>query len=89
MTTPADPNGSGSAQDPDAIREDIERTRADLADTVDALQAKVDVKHRAQAKAHELKTRLTTSAGKPRPELVGGVAAAVLLAVGLAWWRRR
>ena len=89
MTTSADTNGSNPAQDPDAIREDIERTRADLADTVDALHAKVDVKHRAEVKAHELKDRATTSTGKPRPELVGGVAAAVLLAVGLVWWRRR
>jgi Protein of unknown function (DUF3618) len=89
MTTPTDANGSSPTSDPDAIREDIERTRADLADTVDALQAKVDVKHRAQVKAHELKDRATTSTGKPRPELVGGVAAAVLLVVGLVWWRRR
>ncbi len=89
MTTPADTNGSRPAQDPDAIREDVERTRADLADTVDALHAKVDVKHRARVKAHELKDRLTTSTGKPRPEVVGAAAAAVLLAVGLVWWRRR
>jgi len=89
MTTPADTNGPSPTSDPDAIREDIERTRADLADTVDALQAKVDVKHRAQVRFHELKDRVTTPTGQPRPELVGGVAAAVLLVVGLVWWRRR
>ncbi|MDT4892414.1 MAG: hypothetical protein QOE97_1449 [Pseudonocardiales bacterium] len=37
-----------------AIQADIERTRAELADTVDALAAKLDVKAQAKQRAHEL-----------------------------------
>jgi hypothetical protein len=37
-----------------SIQEDIERTRAELADTVDALAAKLDVKSQARQRAHEL-----------------------------------
>jgi ElaB/YqjD/DUF883 family membrane-anchored ribosome-binding protein len=39
----------------DEIRDDIEQTRADLGDTVEALGAKSDVKGRAQAKVEDLK----------------------------------
>jgi hypothetical protein len=37
-------------EDPNAIRADIERTRADMGDTVDALGYKADVKSRAKEK---------------------------------------
>lgn len=35
------------------IQKDIERTRAELAETVDALSAKLDVKAQAKQRAHE------------------------------------
>jgi hypothetical protein len=44
-------SGPGTSSDPDAIREEIEQTRADLADTVDALQYKLDVKARTKDRA--------------------------------------
>jgi hypothetical protein len=47
---------------PDAIREEIERTRAGLRDTVDALAHKVDLKARTQHKATELKGSITDTA---------------------------
>jgi hypothetical protein len=77
-----------TSNDPDAIRDDIERTRAELAGTVDALQAKLDVKAQAKARVARAKDRATTAGGKPRPELVAGAVGAVLLVVGLVWWRR-
>ena len=80
-TTPA-------AQTPEEIEADIARQREELAATVGQLQAKLDVKARAQDKAAELKDRATTSTGSPRPELVGG-AVAVLAVVALLVWRRR
>jgi len=80
--------GTQGSNDPDAIREEIERTRDDLADTVDALHAKLDVKGQARAKVDQVKSRATTASGKPRPELVAGAAGAVLLIAGLIWWRR-
>jgi hypothetical protein len=79
---------STSDTNPDAIRAEIERTRDQLAGTVDALQAKLDVKSQARARVARAKDRATTDDGKPRPELVAGVAGAVLLVVGLARWRK-
>lgn len=40
---------------PDEIREEIEQTREQLGDTVEALGAKTDVKGRAQEKVEEVK----------------------------------
>lgn len=77
-----------SSNDPDAIREDIERTREELAETVDALHAKLDVKRQAQERFARAKDQATTDAGRPRPDLVAGVVGAALLVAGLVWWRR-
>jgi len=77
-----------SSSDPDAIRADIERTREELAETVDALHAKLDVKTQAKERFGRAKDRVTTDAGRPRPELVAGVLGAVLLVAGLVPWRR-
>ena len=78
-----------TSNDPDAIRADIEQTRENLAETVDALHAKLDVKTQAKAKASQVKDSATTDDGKPRPELIGAVVAAVVLVAGLVWLRRR
>lgn len=67
----------------------VERNREQLADTVDALQAKLDVKSRAQAKLRETKHRATTDDGKPRPVVLAGAVAALAAVAGLVWWRRR
>ncbi len=46
------------------IREEIDRTRADLAETVDALHDKLDVKARAKTKAHDVSATVSTTATK-------------------------
>ena len=90
MSTPSDMHTNGtSPNDPDAIRADIERTREDLAETVDALHAKLDVKTRAKNKVAQVKDSATNDAGKPRPEVIAATVAALLLVAGLVWWRRR
>jgi hypothetical protein len=66
----------------------IEAQRQQLAGTVDALAAKLDVKTQARAKAAELKQRATTATGKPRPELLAVAAAIVGLLVAWTMWRR-
>lgn len=87
-------SSSGSADStasraPEEIEADIEQQREQLAQTVDALSAKLDVKSQAQAKVHDVADRATTADGKPRPEVLAA-GAAVLVAVGLlVWWRRR
>lgn len=80
----------------EALQADIERTREQLAETVDQLQAKFDVKGRASASAHDLAARTRTKVvdpdGHPRPAAwgVGGAVLAGLAAVVLVtWWRRR
>ena len=77
-----------TSNDPDAIREEIERTREELAGTVDALHAKLDVKSQAKARIARAKDQATTDSGKPRPEVIAGVVGAVLLVAGLIRWRR-
>ena len=77
-----------ASNDPDAIREDIERTREELAETVDALHAKLDVKTQAKERVARVKDNATTETGRPRPEAVAGVVGAVLLVAGLVWWHK-
>jgi len=84
---PLSPNGSGAAS-PEEIEAQIRQQRAELAETLDALGAKLDVKSQAQAKAHQVKDRATTETGKPRPELVGAAVVVVAGVVALVWWRR-
>lgn len=80
--------GSNHAPTPEEIEADIARQREHLADTVDALQDKLDVKSRAQAKARDVQQRLTDSQGKPRTDVVAGAATAVVVfAGGLVWLR--
>ena len=46
---------AGGDRSPDQIRADIEQTREEVGDTVEALAAKTDVKARAHARVDELK----------------------------------
>ena len=89
--TPSDRSTSSNVNgsSPDAIEADIERQREELADTVSALQDRLDVKSRAKEKAAELKDRATTDTGKPRPEIAALAVAAVVGVVGLVVWRHR
>lgn len=88
------------AESPDAIREAIAETRQDLADTIEALGHKADVKSRLADKVHEA----TDSAGAHvrstahevgeqvdtrGPLLIGLVVLAVMIAVPLLRSRRR
>jgi ElaB/YqjD/DUF883 family membrane-anchored ribosome-binding protein len=67
--TPPEPDLSGEPG-PDAsvedIQADIEKTRHELGNTVEALAAKADVKGQAQRKAGEVKARLTDKAVQTR-----------------------
>ena len=74
---------------PEEIQADIERQREQLAETVDQLTQKLDVKAQTKAKVADLQDRATTADGKPRPEVLGAAAAAVAVVGLLIWWRRR
>lgn len=83
------PDNGPDKRSPEEIQADIEQQRERLAETVDALTAKLDVKAQAGAKVHEVRHRATTDSGKLRPEVLAA-GAAVVVAVGLlVWWRRR
>ena len=55
-------------QDPEAIRADIERTRAEMGDTVDALGYKADVKSRTKDKMTHAKDRITGKVSGATPD---------------------
>lgn len=54
------------ARDPEEIRRDIDQTRQDLGDTVEALAAKADVKARARERIASTKTSVVNKAGELR-----------------------
>jgi Protein of unknown function (DUF3618) len=70
----------GGPKDPEQIRQEIEDTRRELGDTVEALAAKTDVK------AHVRKRIDRTKASLPTPVVVA-VAAATVAAAGFVAWR--
>jgi len=76
-TTPAD------------IEAEIETQRERLAETVDQLTHKLDVKTQAKERVAEIKDRATTDTGRPRTELVATATGVVVMLGLLLWWRRR
>ena len=56
----------------------IEAQREQIADTVDQLSQKLDVKAQVRARLSRI-----------RPEAVAGFVGAAILVGGLVWWRKR
>jgi hypothetical protein len=82
----------------DDIQADIEQTRNELGQTVEALSAKLDVKERTKEKAAETKQRVVERAdtlkhtATDNPKRTVPVVAVVLigaLAIGIVVWKRR
>ena len=65
-------------QTPEEIRREIERTRSELGDTVEALSQKADVKEQARQKKAEVQERVKSN---PTPLLLVGGAVALLILV--------
>jgi hypothetical protein len=57
--------------DPEALAEDIERTRERLGDTVEALTAKLDVTARARDRAGQVKDRIVDVTGDVTGKIAG------------------
>jgi ElaB/YqjD/DUF883 family membrane-anchored ribosome-binding protein len=60
-------------QEPEAIRADIEQTRAEMGDTVEALGYKADVKTRAKDKMSQTKDRITGKVSDATANVTGTV----------------
>jgi hypothetical protein len=91
---------TASLDDAEALREEIERTRVRLGQTVQALAAKADVKARAQDKAAQLTGQLKTTATQATQRAAATARrrrvplAAVIGSAAMAWlvirrWRSR
>ena len=83
----AEADGEVAVRDPDAVVQDIENTRENLARTIDALTDRVSpgsVARRSLAKVREEVSR------RPQVQMVGGavvLVTAAVIAIGI--WRRR
>ncbi len=81
----AEANGEVALQDPDALVKQIERTREDLARTIDTLTQRVspgNVARRALA-------RVVDQVSRPEVQLAAGAAALAVVGVAILAWRRR
>lgn len=96
----SDVNSNQAAHDTDpeieAVQRDIEQTRERLAETVDQLATKFDVKARASAGVQDARARAVSKVfdtdGQPRPAALGvggAVVAGVLAVVVFTMGRRR
>ena len=81
-------NGTGSA-DPEQIKAEIDATRAQLADTVDQLSARLDVPARARESAARAKDTAVETYRESPPAVIGGALALAGLVVGLVILRRK
>ena len=86
--------GQQEERSPEEIRADIEQTREDLGDTVEALSAKTDVKAQAKAKVDSVKEKVggatpasvtETASSHPVPTaaigaFVGGLLVGIMIA---------
>jgi hypothetical protein len=64
MTTPPRKDVHDDAETTDQLRQDIERTRQELGETVEALAHKVNVPERAKTAARETREKVTVTAAE-------------------------
>jgi 2-phosphoglycerate kinase len=83
MLAMAEANGEVALRDPDALVKEIERTREDLARTIDTLTQRVSPANVARRAL----SRVTDQLSRPEVQLAGG--AAVVAVVTLAFLARR
>ena len=79
-------NGRVAVRDPDAVINEIERTREDLAHTIDALTERVSPGNVARQTMTEVREQLS----RPQVRLAGGAVILITVAaIGFALWRHR
>jgi hypothetical protein len=86
----ADADTDAKPLDQDALVAGIDRTRADLARTIDAISDRVSPKKNVDRALEEVRQRVGQRAAQIDPLIAGATAAAVLIGVtALFLWRRR
>jgi Protein of unknown function (DUF3618) len=85
MLAMAEANGEVALRDPDALVKEIERTRENLARTIDTLTQRVSPANVARRAL----SRVLDQASRPEVQLVAGAAAAAVVTVAVLAWRRR
>lgn len=71
-----DAGGPAASSDPEALRRDIEHTREELGETVEALSAKADVKGQVQEKVEQRKQAVKEKTDEVRTKVAGAVSGA-------------
>ena len=79
----AEANGEVALRDPDDLVKDIERTRENLARTIDTLTERVSPANVAKRALSRVRDQAS------RPEVQIGAAAVTVVTVALVVWRRR
>ena len=85
MLAMSEANGEVALQDPDALVKQIERTREDLARTIDTLTQRVspgNVARRAMS-------RVLDQVSRPEVQLAAGAVVLAVVGVSILAWRRR
>ena len=80
---------AANANDPVAIKAEIEATREQLGRTVDELSARLDVPARAKESAYRARDTAVETYRESPPLVIGGAVALVGLVVGLVILRRK
>jgi hypothetical protein len=75
--------------DPDAIKAEIEETRAQLGRTIDELSHRLDVPARAKESAYRARDTAVESYRESPPVVLGAGLALVAVVVAVVVWRRR
>jgi len=83
MLAMAEANGEVALRDPDALVKEIERTREDLARTIDTLTERVSPANLGDRAMSRVRDQLS------RPEVQIGAAAVTVVTLALLVWRRR
>lgn len=83
MLAMAEANGEVALRDPDELVKEIERTRENLARTIDTLTERVSPGNLARRAMSQVRDQVS------RPEVQIGAAALTVVTLALLVWRRR
>ncbi|MFE7224348.1 DUF3618 domain-containing protein [Nocardioides sp. NPDC057577] len=90
MTQHPVPRPAGGGDDSiAAVEAELDSTRHEMADTLDELAARLDVKTRGKEKVHEVKQRTQVAARSRDVQIRGGIVAALVIAMIVMLARRK